>query len=174
MVSCCSKVGYPRNPSERDKVLMKMNVKICGIAVLVLGAFLVATFSLAEHHNDTDAIKQAVQNYARAIYEVDPKLIDKSVHPRLQKVGYAPKNEGDGYREMWMTFDELKELTRHWNKDGHMDAATAKLEVKILDQLDKTAVVRLDAEWGIDFIHLAKEGDKWMIMNVIWQTYPAE
>jgi hypothetical protein len=73
-----------------------------------------------------------------------------------------------------MTFDDLKELTNHWNKDGHIDAAAAKREVKILDRLDQVAVVRLDAEWGIDYIHLAKAGDKWMIMNVIWQTYPAE
>ena len=124
----------------------------------MLGSFLVADFVLAEHHDDAEAIEQAVVNYATAIYEVKPKLIDKSVHPRLQKVGYAPKTEGAGYREMWMTFDELKELTRHWNKDGHLDPATAKREVKILDQLDKTAVVRLDAEWGIDFIHLAKDG----------------
>jgi hypothetical protein len=153
---------------------MKMNCKICGSAILVLGAFLVATFALADHHNDAEAIKQAVLNYTNAIYEGNPKLIDKSVHHRLQKVGYAPKKEGAGYREMWMNFAELKELTNHWNKDGHIDPATAKREVKILDQLDQTAVVRLDAEWGIDFIHLAKVGDKWMIMNVIWQTYPAE
>ncbi len=143
-------------------------------ALLVLGTLAVAGMALADQHTDAEGINQAVLNYANAIYEVNPKLIDKSIHPKLQKVGYAPKEEGSGYREMWMTFDELRELTLHWNKDGHMDAATAKREVKILDQLDQTAVVRLDAEWGVDFIHLAKDGDKWMIMNVIWQTYLPE
>ena len=33
-------------------------------------------------------------------------------------------------------------------------------------------MARLDAEWGIDFFHLAKFGEDWKIMNVIWQTYP--
>ena len=153
---------------------MKMEKKSGWSLFLVLGVLFLVSSVQAEHHDDAEAIKQAVLNYANSFYEVNPKLVDKSIHPKVQKVGYAPKKEGAGYKEMWMNFDELKELANHWNADGHMDAATAKREVKILDQLDKTAVVRLDAEWGIDFIHLAKDGDKWMIMNVIWQTYPPE
>ena len=34
-------------------------------------------------------------------------------------------------------------------------------------------MARLDAEWGIDFFHLAKVDGTWKIMNVIWQSYPA-
>jgi hypothetical protein len=153
---------------------MKIEKKSSLRALLVLGALSVACVAVADHHTDAEAINQAVLNYANAIYEVNPKLIDKSIHPRLQKVGYAPKKEGSGYREMWMTHAELRELTAHWNKDGHIDPAKAKREVKILDKLDQTATVRLDAEWGVDYLHLAKVGKKWMIMNVIWQTYPAE
>jgi hypothetical protein len=140
------------------------------ILVILVGS----TFALAGEITDEEAIKQAVLNYANSAYEVKPKLVDESVHPRLQKIGYMPENDASGYREMWMTHEELKELTVHWNKDGHLDAATAKREIRILDKLDQIAVVRLDAEWGVDFIQLAKDGDKWMIMNVIWQTYPAE
>lgn len=153
---------------------MKVEKKSIWGTLLVLACLTVAAVALADHHEEDEAIKQAVMNYANSIYQVNPKLVDKSVSPKVQKVGYAPKKEGAGYREMWMTFDELRELTAHWNKDGHIDPATAKLEVTILGKLDQTATVRLDAEWGVDFIHLAKQGDKWMIMNVIWQTYPAE
>ena len=75
---------------------------------------------------------------------------------------------------MWMTRDELRELAVHWNQDGSLDVETAKAEVKILEQLDQIALVRLDAEWGIDFIQLAKMKGTWMIINVMWQTYPKE
>jgi hypothetical protein len=153
---------------------MNLIKKSAWSALLVLGVLFAASGAQAEHHEDAEAIKQAVLNYANSFYEMNPKLVDKSIHPKVQKVGYAPKKEGSGYKEMWMNFDELKELAKHWNADGHMDAATAKREIKILVQLDQTATVRLNAEWGIDFIHLAKKGDKWMIMNVIWQTYPPE
>ena len=48
---------------------------------------------MAEHREECEAIKQAVLNYALAIYEVNPRLIDESVHPKVQKVGYAPKKD---------------------------------------------------------------------------------
>ncbi len=116
-------------------------------------------------------IRIAVLNYANSAYLVQPELVERSVHPHLQKVGYV-RREGQGYAERWMNYSELKELVSGWNKDKHFDPATAKREVKILDRLDQTAVARLDAEWGIDFFHLAKIDGEWMILNVIWQTVP--
>lgn len=121
---------------------------------------------------DRDAIRQAILNYANSAYDVKPSLVEKSVHPKLQKIGYVTGRGEDGYRELWMNFYELKELVSGWNKEGRFDTKTAKREVKILDQLDQTAVARLDAEWGIDFFQLAKIDGTWKIMNVIWQTYP--
>ena len=142
--------------------------------LLILASLILASATWAAEPTDEDAIRQAVLNYVNSIYEVKPDLLDESVSPKVQKVGYAPKKDGSAYREMWMTFDDLRELTQFWNQDGHLDAATAKREIRILDRLDQIATVRLDAEWGIDYIQLAKAGDKWMIMSVIWQTYPVE
>jgi hypothetical protein len=123
---------------------------------------------------DEDAIRQAVLNYANSAYLVKPELVEESVHPKLQKIGYIPTKDGDGYRELWMNFYELRELVSGWNAEGRFDADTAKREIKILDRLDQTAVARLDAEWGIDFFHLARIDGTWKIMNVIWQSYPPE
>ena len=153
---------------------MKIRKNYAWAVLLVLTGLGLASMAWAAEPTDEDAIRQAVMNYVNSVYEVKPDLIDKSVHSKLQKVGYAPKKDGSGYREIWMTHEELKELTLHWNQDGHIDPATAKREIRILDKLDQMAVVRLDAEWGVDYIQLAKDGDKWMIMNVIWQTYPQD
>jgi hypothetical protein len=142
-----------------------------GAALLLVAAAWIA-FRAAAAPQDEDAIRQAVLDYANSAYLVQPELVGRSVHPHLQKVGYVQR-EGQGYVERWMNFYELKELVSGWNKDKHFDPNTAKREVKILDRLDQTAVARLDAEWGIDFFHLAKIDGKWMILNVIWQTYPA-
>lgn len=40
----------------------------------------------------------------------------------------------------------------------------------IFDVLDQTATVKLVAEWGTDYMHLAKFDGKWMIINVLWQS----
>ena len=123
---------------------------------------------------DDDAIRAAVGNYADAAYQVKPELVEESVHPKLQKVGYVTGAGEESYRELWMNFYELRELVSYWNKEQRFPKDTAKREIKILDRLDQTAVARLDAEWGIDYFQLAKIDGKWMIMNVIWQTYPQE
>jgi len=148
--------------------------------LILLTALAVAATALAAEPaettepSDEDAIRQAVLNYVDSIYRMKPELVDESVHAKLQKVGFVPDKDGTGYREMWMNRDELRELALHWNTDGRIDPETAKNEVKILDQLDQTAVVRLDAEWGIDFIQLARVKGTWVIINVMWQTYPRE
>ena len=167
------KNGLANRKSITSTKVDAMKFSLNGLLALVILVMVVPTLGAAEP-TDQEAIHEAVMNYVNAIYQVKPDLVDKSVHPRLQKVGFVPVKDGDGYREMWMNRDELRELTVHWNKDGHMDPATAKAEVKILDQLDQTAVVRLDAEWGIDFIELAKIKGTWLIINVMWQTYPEE
>jgi hypothetical protein len=137
---------------------------------------LLATIALAAPASllagDEEEIRQAVLNYANSAYDVRPELVEQSVHPKLQKIGYVMRGEGTEYRELWMNFYELKELVSGWNKEGRFDPATARRDVEILDRLDQTAVARLDAEWGIDFFQLAKLDGTWTIMNVIWQSYP--
>ena len=141
--------------------------KKVAIALLLFIPFVLATAA----DKDDEGIRQAVLDYANSAYQVKPELVEKSVHTKLQKIGYVRGQDG-GYRELWMNFSELKELVSGWNKEGRFDPATARRDVKVLDRLDQTAVARLDAEWGIDFFHLAKIDGKWTIMNVIWQTYP--
>jgi hypothetical protein len=31
------------------------------------------------------------------------------------------------------------------------------------------ATVKLEAAWGIDYIHLTRNSGQWMIINVIWE-----
>ena len=123
----------------------------------------------AEDHGHEKAIEQAVQNYVSAIYDVKPELIDESVSPRLQKLGYMPAQDGSGLVEDWMNFDQLKELAANINKEGMFDPATSAREVTILHRTDMIANVKLDAAWGMDYIHLTRESGKWMIINVIWE-----
>jgi hypothetical protein len=144
------------------------------LAILILASFVVLAPGPSQAGADEDGIRQAVLNYANSAYLVRPDLVEESVHPKLQKIGYIPNKDGKGYRELWMNFEELKDLVAGWNAEGRFDPDTAKREVKILDRLDQTAVARLDAEWGIDFFHLAKIDGTWKIMNVIWQSYPPE
>jgi len=126
--------------------------------------------ALADHHeDDAELIEQAVQDYVRSIYDMKPELIDRSVSPRIQKVGYMPAQDGSGPEESWMTFQELKDLAGHLNEDGMFDPETAPCEVTILDRTDMIASVKLVAGWGIDYIQLTRYSGEWMIINVLWE-----
>jgi hypothetical protein len=128
-----------------------------------------AGVALAGSAADETGIEQAVQNYVSAIYDLKPGLLDQSVSPRLQKVGYMPAQDGSGLEESRLTLAELKELAGHLNRDGMFDLETAPRKVTILDHSDLIANVKLDAAWGTDYIHLTKFSGEWMIMNVIWE-----
>jgi len=68
-----------------------------------------------------------------------------------------------------MTLDELKDLAGHLNKDGMFDPKTSPRKVTIVEHTDMIANVKLEAAWGIDYLHLTKFSGEWMIMNVIWE-----
>ena len=146
-------------------------LKITPRYLLIVAAMAMAVAGFASAGNDTDekGIEQAVQNYVSALYDMKPELLDKSVSPKLQKVGYMPAKDGSGLEESWMTLEELKDLAGHLNKDGMFDPKTSSRKVTILDHTDMIANVKLDAAWGIDYIHLSKISGDWMIMNVIWE-----
>lgn len=111
-------------------------------------------------------------DYVEGVYNVDPSRIERSVHPRLAKLGFfRPASESEYRTGNGMTFEQLKEVARTYNRNGHVPKDAPK-GIEIYEVLDKTASVKLTAYWGIDYMHLAKIDGKWMIINVLWQSHP--
>jgi hypothetical protein len=126
----------------------------------------------AQTNADREAVRQAALDYVEGIYNVEPSRIERSVHPKLAKLGFYRPPADDAYRPgSAMTFERLVEVAKNYNKEGKLRKDAPK-EVTILDLLDQTASVKLVAEWGVDYMHLAKFDGKWMIVNVIWQSPP--
>jgi putative lumazine-binding protein len=121
---------------------------------------------------DHDAVRQAALDYVEGVYNVDPSRIERSVHPNLAKFGFSRPPDEDAYRPgATTTFERLIEIAKNYNKEGKLSKDAPK-EITVLDMLDLTATVKLVAEWGIDYMHLAKFDGKWMIVNVLWQSPP--
>lgn len=124
----------------------------------------------AQDQADREAVRQAVLDYVEGIYNVEPARVERSVHPKLAKIGFYRSPNDSAFRPgSNMTFERLVELSKNWNKSGKLRKDAPK-EVTIYDVLDQTATVKLVAEWGIDYMHLAKFDGKWMIINVLWQS----
>jgi hypothetical protein len=126
----------------------------------------------AQTDADREAVRQAALDYVEGIYNVDPSRIERSVHPKLAKLGFYRPPADDAFRPgSTMTFERLVEIAKNYNKEGKLSKDAPK-EVTILDVLDQTASVKLVAEWGVDYMHMAKFDGKWMIVNVLWQSPP--
>ena len=123
----------------------------------------------AQNGGDRQAVQQAAANYVTAVYESKPELIEQSVHPKLTKYGFMRQQDGT-YKQGQMTYDQLLEVARTWNKEKKRDTSINKVEV--LDVLDHTATAKVTAQWGIDYMQLAKFDGTWKIINIIWQTHP--
>jgi hypothetical protein len=61
-------------------------------------------------------------------------------------------------------------LAGNWNKEGKRDTSVKAVEV--LDVLDQTAVAKVTASWGIDYMLLGKYDGRWKIVQILWQSPP--
>jgi hypothetical protein len=127
--------------------------------------------SFAQTDAEREAVRQAALDYVEGVYEVDPTRIERSVHPDLVKRGFYIKKGETAYSFSPMSFAELVNLAKTYNKAGRVPKDAPK-EVTVLDVLDQTASVKLVAVWGVDYMHLAKYDGKWMIVNILWQSPP--
>jgi hypothetical protein len=140
--------------------------------VLALALMAIPVVAQDGANSDREAVRQAVLDYVEGIYNTQPERIERSVSPNLAKLGfYRPPAESAYRPARSMAFQQLVEIAKTFNKEGKLRKDAPK-EIDIYDVLDQTATVKLTAEWGIDYMHLAKVDGKWMIVNVLWQSHP--
>jgi len=147
-----------------------MRIARWAITVLVAAAVAIAAQAQGKLAQERDAVRQAALDYVEGIYSVQPDRIERSVHPSLVKRGFYKKDAAAPYVDMPMTYEQLVKLAASWNKDGKRD--TSIKEVAVLDVLDQTAVAKVTASWGIDYMLLGKYDGRWKITQILWQSHP--
>ena len=140
--------------------------------VLVLAVAVLVGLSAAGASSDSDreAVRRAALDYVEGIYDVKPEFIERSVHASLVKRGFYRKDSSAPYVEMPMTYEQLVNLASTWNKTGTRDRSIKQIDV--LEVLDQTAVAKVTAAWGIDYMLLAKYDGTWKISQILWQSHP--
>ena len=146
------------------KTMFAATVLTAAIAALPAGAF------AQTRDADREAVRLAALDYVEGVYNVQPDRIERSVHTTLVKRGFYKDKADAPYNESPMTYEQLVRLAGNWNKEGKRD--TSIKEVAVLDVLDQTAVAKVTASWGIDYMLLAKYGDRWKITQILWQSHP--
>lgn len=150
---------------------MKKRVLLMMACLTLAGLAAVPSFA-QQANNDKEAVRLAVLDYVEGVYNVQPERIERSVHPKLTKLGFYRPPADVAYRPASaMTFEQLVQLAKTWNKEGKLRKDAPK-GITVYEVQDQTATAKLLAEWGTDYFHLAKFDGKWMIINVLWQSPP--
>jgi hypothetical protein len=123
--------------------------------------------------SDRAAVEAAALDYVEGIYNADPSRIERSVHTQLTKRGFWRDNATAPWGpQLTMTYEQLIALTKKWNADKKQDTSIKRVTVH--EVLDQTASAKVTAQWGIDYLHLAKYDGRWKIINIVWQAHPAK
>lgn len=146
---------------------MKKLILLVASIAIVIGC----ASALSQSTDERERVRRAVLDYVEGVYQVEPARIERSVHPDLSKHGFFREKGKDGYSAGKMSFAQLIEVAKTWNKSGKLSKDAPK-EITIFEVQDQTASAKLVAAWGTDYFHLAKYDGKWMIVNVLWQSPP--
>lgn len=123
---------------------------------------------------DHAALKRGGLNYIEGFYEGDASKLQATLKPDMFKFGYGIDKETGEYREgSQMTFDQAIDYTKRVRENKRFTGPDAPKKVEVLGVMNVIALIKVTANWGVDYILMAKTGDKWMIEQVLWAGVPA-
>lgn len=109
-----------------------------------------------------ETILQAALDYIEGWYQGDAARMDRALHPKLAKRRVTPTGG------IW-------EVSKEWmieaTGDGRgrtEDPQNGRKVVTILDTTETMACVKIVSEEFVDYIHLGRDGRRWVIVNVLW------
>ena len=141
---------------------------------LVAVGCVVALFACSELSVDPSeeaAIKKTALDYGQGWYEGNAERIERALHPDLAKRVLVPDPRSGKGKIDHMSALSLIQATR---KGGGTKIPTDKrrTEVTILDVDGNAASVKLVMHDWIDYMHMSKIGERWAIVNVLWEFTP--
>jgi hypothetical protein len=119
---------------------------------------------------DETAIKETALNYIEGSFSGDAERMEKALHPELNKVIPVKVRQTGKTMLDKMGAALLIEGTRA--KMGMVPVDERNIELNILDVKNNIAMVKVLSSRYYDYLQVAKFGDSWKIVNVLWVMNP--
>jgi hypothetical protein len=114
---------------------------------------------------DREMILASARDYIESWLDGDPERMARCRHPALVK---RESVEADPSAET-MTRDRMIQATA----DGRGKRYERPYEVSILDANGDIASVLVFSSAYMDYLHIARSGADWLLLNVLWQRRPS-
>jgi hypothetical protein len=96
--------------------------------------------------------------------------MEVALHPDLAKRAHLPAVDG----KPQLSHMSALALVQRMAAPGRKLDPTRHAEVVILDRFEGAASVRTTFDNWIDFLHIVYDGNKWKIINVLWELTPEQ
>lgn len=146
-----------------------MKKSVCLAILTVLVAAFITTTAQAQTSADSAAIVATSLDYIEGWYNGDAERMERALHPDLAKrIVFTDKETGQSeLGEMG-----ADQLITGADRGVGKNAPVKRTDVTILDVYENTASVRIDAGGWIDYLHIARWNNEWVIINVLWEVRP--
>jgi len=113
---------------------------------------------------DLEAIVRTATDYIESWLDGDAERMRRSLHPALAKRAVDPEPTTDGWSLRHIDAEEMIEDARN----GLGKGAPREREVTVLDAFRHIASVKIVSRPFIDYLHVARFGERWLIVNVLY------
>jgi hypothetical protein len=117
---------------------------------------------------DREKILAAAADYIESWLDGDAERMARCLHPDLAKRSVESGPGGGGCTIDNLSREEMIQATA----EGRGKKYARPYEVSILDAFGDIATVRVFSSVYMDYLHVARCGDRWLLLNVLWQRRP--
>ena len=162
---------YPR--AVRGASTMSVAVALLALSAAVCPAWSQSTpVTATGTAADREAVRRAALDYVEGFYEGDSTKFLRSIRPDVFKYGFWRQRDSTSYAGERMNWPEFLDYARQVKQNNRPAPATAPKKVEVFEVQNQTAVAKVTAFWGTDYLLLGKYDGKWMISSIIWQSPP--
>ena len=123
---------------------------------------------------DIEAITAVALDYIEGWLDGDEERMRRCLHPDLVKrTIYHDLERAD----WWLGRPANAEMMVGWTQEGSGRTAVAReraFEITVQDVFRHIASVKVLSHPFMDYLHVAKIGDRWLIANVLWEVREGE
>jgi hypothetical protein len=123
---------------------------------------------------DLAAIEATSQDYVEGWFSADVERMRRCLHPDLVKRTVC-RRPGDGSWLLGRPLDQAA-MVGYTREGGGSDlpASEQTFEITILDVFRHIATVKVLSGPYVDYLHVARIGESWVIVNVLWEVRVGE
>lgn len=142
------------------------------VTTACVAALALPTLSAAQSAADSAAIRSAALDYIEGWYSGNAQRMERAVHPDLAK--RIMNTDQRGRRVLGHQSAMTLVLNTRGGGGKETPVAEQRTDVRILDIFGNAASVRIDADSWVDYLHIARWNDRWVIVNVLWELRPRQ